>query len=410
MRKYRKSLCIISALCLSTIFLSRCINKSGAFDDPRGRAFAGSATCRQCHQAIYDTFLRGAHFNASAEASKQNIRGNYHPGHNEFIYNKTTKVLVEARDSGIFQVLYINDIEKKAYRLDITFGTKNAQTWLYWQGDKTYELPVSYYTSVHDWGTSPGFSSTQPNFSRFIGTDCFECHSSNMKNQLNASTDGITESLVKESLVYGIDCERCHGPAASHVNYQQENPSLKTSKFITSAGSLTRQQKMDICAVCHSGNEKVKLESRFRFRPGDTLTNFLADRMDDIQSNDFDVHGNQYKLLSQSKCYLSSTIMTCGTCHDPHKNADAGIAFYSQKCMSCHREATHNFCPMATSLGPAIKNNCIDCHMPRQPSKAISFQRSGDPELSAYQLRNHRIAVYLAEQNKKPAGETHRNK
>jgi hypothetical protein len=410
MKKYRKSLCLISALCLSIIFLSRCINKRESFNDPRGRAFAGSVACRQCHQAIYDTILRGAHFNATMEASKQNIRGNLNTGHNEFVYDKNTKVVIEDRDSGIYQVLYINDIEKKAYRLDITFGIRNAQTWLYWQDDKTYELPVSYYTSIHGWATSPGFSSTQPNFNRFIGTDCFECHSSNMTQQLNASTAGITETMVKSSLVYGIDCERCHGPAANHVNYQLDNPSIKTAKYITTASSLTRQQKLDMCAVCHSGNEKVKLESRFRFRPGDTLANFLIDRLDDVRTNDFDVHGNQYKLLSQSQCYLSSTKMTCSTCHDPHRDADAGVAFYSLKCMSCHSEAAHNFCTMAASIGPSIKNNCIDCHMPRQASKAISFQQAGDPELSSYQLRNHRIAVYLAEKEKKPAGPIRTNR
>jgi len=401
MKKHRRSFCIISALCLIVIFFSQCLNNTKPFNDPRGKAFAGSASCRQCHQAIYDSVLLSAHFNATAPASKKNVYGNFNAGQNTFAYNEKTKVAMEERDSGLYQVLYINGQEKEAYRFDITFGLRNAQTWLYWHDDKTYELPVSYYNSVHDWATSPGFSATDPNFKRFIGKDCFECHSSNIKSELNASTEGITEVLVKNSLIYGIDCERCHGPAATHVNYHVAHPEIKTAKYITANSSLNEQQKLDMCAVCHSGNDKMKIESRFKFRPGDTLANFFMYGQDPAGTNDFDVHGNQYKLMSESKCFLASKKMTCSTCHDPHKDADAGVAFYSQKCMDCHSEAGHNFCPMATSMGAAIKSNCIDCHMPRKPSEAITFQLAGKPQISSYLLRTHRIAVYLAGEKKK---------
>ncbi len=405
MKRHRKSLSIISVLCLSIIFLSQCINKTQPFNDQRGESFAGAASCRQCHQAIYDSVLLSAHFNATMAASNENVQGHFNTGQNVFDYNDSTKLVMEDRDSGLYQVLYINGREKQAYRFDITFGLRNAQTWLYWQDDKTYELPVSYYASVNSWATSPGFSAAHPDFKRFIGKDCFECHSSNMRSELNASTAGITEVMVKSSLVYGIDCERCHGPAANHVNYHTEYPLIKTAKYITAIRSLNQQQKLDMCAVCHSGNDKLKLESRFRFRPGDTLANFFMSRPPDAAvKNDFDVHGNQYRLLSESQCFLGSKKMTCSTCHNPHKDANDGLVFYSQKCMSCHSEATHNFCSVADSLGPVIKNNCIDCHMPRKPSEAISFQLAGKTETSSYLLRTHRIAIYLAEEKKKNTG------
>jgi hypothetical protein len=403
MKKNWKSLCIISALGVAIIFLSQCINKVEAFNDQRGQAFAGSASCRQCHRAIYDSALRSAHFNATAPASKKNVHGNFNAGLNSFVYDKDTKVVMEDRDSGLYQVVYIQGKEKAAYRFDITFGLRNAQTWLYWQDDMTYELPVSYYTSINSWATSPGFSATHPDFKRFIGKDCFECHSSNMQSKLNASTAGITEVLVKSSLIYGIDCERCHGPAVNHVNYHIANPQIKTATYITAIRSLNRQQKLDMCAVCHSGNDKLKIESRFKFRPGDTLANFFMSNQGRGATNDFDVHGNQYRLMSESKCFLAGKKMNCSTCHDPHKDATDGLAFYSQKCMGCHNEASHNFCTMAPSLGTSIKNNCIDCHMPRKPSEAISFKLAGSTQASSYLLRTHRIAIYAAEEKKKKA-------
>jgi len=376
MKKNRKSLVIISALFLFIVLLSQCIHKTEVFNDLRGKAFAGSAACRQCHQAIYDSVLLS------------------------FVYDKDTRVVMEERDSGLYQVVYVKGKEKKAYRFDITFGLRNAQTWLYWQDDKTYELPVSYYTSVHGWATSPGFSAKLPDFKRFIGRDCFECHSSNIRSELNASTAGITEVLVKSSLIYGIDCERCHGGGANHVNYHLEYPEIKTAKHIISIKSFNPQQKLDMCAVCHSGNDKLKIESRFKFRPGDTLSNFF---MPSVRTgiNDFDVHGNQYRLMSESKCFLGEKRMNCSSCHNPHTNATKDLAAYSQKCMSCHTDAGNNFCPLADSIGPSIKYNCIDCHMPKRPSEAISFQLPGNKETTSYLLRTHRIAIYSGEAKKK---------
>jgi predicted CXXCH cytochrome family protein len=394
MKKNRSSVYIVIAICLSTFLLIRCANNSRSFDDKRGPAYAGGQACRQCHQAIADSVLLSAHFNATVETSEDNIQGDTRPGYNEFVYTDSTKLAVEKRDSGFYQVLYINGTQIEAHRMDISFGNRNAQTWLYWQDDKTYELPVSYYQSVHSWGTSPGFSATEPNFKRFIGQDCFECHSSNMVNRLNASTAGITEVMVKSSLVHGIDCERCHGPAANHVNFHLGDANAKPGKYITRPRNLTRQQQLDMCAVCHSGNDKVKLESRFRFRPGDTLTHFLEERLDQPDHNKLDVHGNQYALLSASACFLGSQTMTCASCHNPHKDPAGNMVIYSQKCMGCHSTTKNNFCPLADSIGPTIRNNCIDCHMPRQPSNAISFQLTGQKEKSPYMLRNHMIGVY----------------
>ena len=100
---------------------------------------------------------------------------------------------MQERDSGLYQASYINGKETEAHRMDILFGVKHAQTFLYWNGNKTFELPVSYYTGIGRWGTSPGFPATHASFNRFIGANCYECHSSFIGSQLNASVKGIEE-------------------------------------------------------------------------------------------------------------------------------------------------------------------------------------------------------------------------
>jgi hypothetical protein len=233
--------------------------------------------------------------------------------------------------------------------------------------------------------------------------DCFECHSSYISHKKNSaaagnyfSNEAAAEVFEKNSLLAGIGCQRCHGPAAEHVNFHEQNPNIKTASFIVSNKTLNRQQQLDQCAVCHSGNDKRKLQSRFMFRPRDMLANYFLPAVVADSTNHFDVHGNQFNLLKQSKCFLQSNSMTCSTCHNPHGNATLPVAVYSQKCMGCHTEAAGNFCTVTPSAGVALKDNCIDCHMPKEASGSISFQLSGNSASSSYLLRSHRIAVYKA--------------
>lgn len=412
MKKHKKSLFIVLMFLLFILFLSSCTNKTDEYIDVRGKEFAGSVSCAQCHQNIYDSAIQSAHYNATTMATKENIHGNFNREKNTFVYDQDTKLVMEDRNDGLYQVLYKNDNEVKAYRFDISFGTKNAQTWLFWEGDKSYELPISYYTSVNDWATSPGFSPREPFFKRLVEKDCFACHSSNISSKQDKETSEsmsfgsteVGEVMDKESIVFGIDCERCHGPAAKHVNYHLKYPKIRTAKYIVTFNSLNKQQKLDMCAICHLGNNSVRIKSRFKFRPGDKLSDFQMNLYTNNSPDSPDVHGNQVGSISLSKCFIESKKMDCISCHDPHKNASKSLVSYSQICMSCHSEAKNNFCIIKVSSGISLKDNCIDCHMPKKASGAISFRLSRKSENSSYILRTHRIGIYPSETQVKVSG------
>jgi predicted CXXCH cytochrome family protein len=393
MKQTKKSGLLLVIFFASILILSQCVSREVKSNDPRGGAFAGSTSCRQCHQQVCDAYVQSAHFHTTQPASRQNVLGSFKKDSNSFNFGKGIYVQMQDRDSGLYQVAFQDGKQTEAHRMDIAFGLRHAQTFLYWNGDQSFELPVSFYTSVNSWATSPGFSATQVNFNRFIGANCFECHSSYIGSQLNASTAGIQEVLDKNTLVYGIDCERCHGPALNHVNYHLDNPGEKEARFIKSMKQLTREQRLDVCAVCHSGNKKMEDRSTFKFRPGDTLSHFFVIWPGQDTASNFDVHGNQFQLLSQSRCFLVSKTLECSSCHNAHFNAGNDLKAYSSVCMGCHRDVVHDFAKDDLSK-IQLQNNCIDCHMPLQPSNAISFQLSGAKEKSAYLLRNHRIAVY----------------
>ena len=380
------------------VMLSQCSTFSPEKPDPRGPLYAGSTTCTACHKDVYKDFLHTAHFTTSRPASEQNIGGSFAPGHNTFTFNQNVRVVMEKRGSGLYQVAYNNGKVENAQRFDLTFGGVKAESYLYWRGDMLYQLPMSYFRSLHAWTNSPGYDSTFADFSRPITVGCLQCHTSNIKVLGEQTKHGITTSdFDKTSLILGVDCERCHGPAADHVYYQTTHPEDKEAKHIITYASLTRIQRINMCAVCHSGSNGTMLRSTFKFKPNDNLSDYKLEDL--FQAQDpamLDVHGNQSRLLAGSKCFMMSR-MDCATCHNVHQSQSGKIALFSQKCMDCHSIANHNFCKMAPVLGEAIRNNCIDCHMPAKPSNIIKVGTSQLNKVIPYLVRSHHIAIYPAE-------------
>lgn len=371
--------------------------------DARGNMYAGSASCKNCHKEIYSNYLHTAHFETSRLASTGGIHGSFAPDSNTVSFNDSLKVVMEKRGRAFYQVSYQHEktVEKRPF--DIVFGGIKAETYLYWQDKQIKQLPISYYNAIHSWANSPGYAANNADFTRVIGTRCFECHSSYVK-ELPQQTQSLERKVEmdKKSLVLSIDCERCHGPAINHVNFHTEYPQEKKAKYLVTYQSLTRGQKIDQCGVCHSGNASAMVKSTFNFKPGDTLANFKEPEFyhPDNDPAKMDVHGNQVQLLSSSACFIKSK-MDCATCHNTHNNERNLTRLYTQRCMTCHKTTDHTFCKMADKLGEAaIAGRCIDCHMPKKPSSVIAVHNSTNTTLDPYEVRTHRIAIYPEETKK----------
>ncbi|HTD98989.1 MAG TPA: cytochrome c3 family protein [Mucilaginibacter sp.] len=379
------------------LVFSQCLNLKKN-KDKRGNAYAGSAACVSCHKGLYDSYLHTAHFKASRPASESTIDGSFAKGANEFNFGDHMKVVMSKTDSGYYQTSYINGKKDQSQRFDISFGGVKGQSYAYWLGNELFQLPISYVNNSDKWVNSPGYEPNRIAFERVIGTRCMDCHASYAKEvppELPIYDDAI--GFEKKSLIYSVDCERCHGPAAQHVKFQQDNPGIKKAKYITSYQSLTRYEKINMCAICHSGASTHMLKPTFSFKPGDTISHYMVP-VSNVKPdyNHIDVHGDQKDLLISSKCFISSS-MDCSTCHNTHVNEKNNLALYTNRCIACHTSsaADHKANKLTEPLSAGVlKNNCLSCHMPTLPSKAIV---AGD---SAAMVRTHHIAIY-PEQTKK---------
>ncbi|WP_295792346.1 multiheme c-type cytochrome [Mucilaginibacter sp.] len=391
-----KKINVVAAICaiMACFVYMQC--KTAKPTDPRGEAYAGAATCAKCHSAISNSSLHTAHYLATVPANLNTIHGSFAKNANIFDFSPSQKIVMEKRDSGLFQTYYLNGKEAEKHRFDIVLGGVKGESYLYWHGSALNQLPVSYYSKQNQWLMSPGYMPGQVYFNRPIATRCMECHASNISGLPDKSpqlTGG--EQFDKSSLVYGIDCEKCHGPGARHVEFQTNYPEVKTAKYIASFKSLPRERKLDVCGVCHSGNKSPMLRSTFGFVPGDTLANYkLPEMVSAIDTGHLDVHGNQIQLLQSSKCFMGSKL-DCQTCHDTHQNQRGNLLLYSQKCLGCHSTTKHNYCKMANTIdAQLIKTNCVQCHMPALPSRVIIAPTQTKSASADILVHTHHIAIY----------------
>jgi len=394
-RRRRGSLTVIFIVAAVIFMFSKCLNKGNEIiTDAKGRTYAGPETCKNCHKNIYDDYIQTAHYNTSKPATEQSVKGPFNSDSSVYFYTYSDKVVMEKRNNLLYQVEYYKNEEKNIHRFDISIGSgTRGQSFLYWKKNKLFQLPVSYFTSAKQWANSPGFPDHNILYNRVISPRCMECHTTFSKAgfSINQPDDDHGSQII-----YGITCERCHGPAMNHVEYHLKNPAEKKGKFIINPALFTRTRQMDLCALCHSGSRDNK-KPAFSFTAGDTLDNYLGTAPSAPGTENLDVHVNQYGLLKKSKCYLFSSTMTCNTCHNTHKQERGNVILFSQRCMTCHKSEECHFCQANKSMNAATTANCIDCHMPVKPSSVLSVQLQSKETETPATIRSHLIAIYPEE-------------
>jgi len=357
--------------------------------------FAGSAVCAKCHASITNEYKHTAHFLSSQTASASSIKGSFKKGMSSFKYDVDKVVSLEKQNDSFYQVYYHKGTEVIKRRFDIVIGSgTKGQTYLSWLDDHLIELPVSYFTQVHQWANSPGYPLSPIIFNRPATARCLECHST-YAGTINYNPD-IPPVFDSSKMLLTIGCEKCHGPAAKHVTYQLQNPGDTTAKFIINPKKLSRQLTLDVCGLCHSGRLEEK-SVPFQFTPGKNLSDYFTLSDAAKKTGVMDVHGNQLGILSASKCFRGSKTMTCLTCHDPHKNERNNTTVFSQRCISCHNNQHKKIEGVSNNM---LINNCIDCHMPLQESTSVSFLLQGKERPVDAVIRTHFIKVYNDETKK----------
>jgi hypothetical protein len=344
--------------------------------------YVGDAACSACHRDKVESFHHTAHALTSRLPDQNSILGSFTSNANVLkTANPDLLFRMDAKEDGFFQTSVEGAApyaEERTERFGIVVGSGGkGQTYLYWKGDRLFQLPVSYWNQI-GWVNSPGYRDGVANFERPIIPRCLECHGSYFE------AVAPPNHFSKTGFVVGITCEKCHGPGREHVQQESAKPPQSSEHAILNPAHFSRDRQIDLCAWCHAGHGTAQVPA-FSYVPGEALDKFIALPQPDLKAP-IDVHGDQVGLLKKSRCFQASA-MTCLTCHDVH-TSQHDLQAFSQRCLSCHKPETDMF----PKQNHQAASNCISCHMPLQETNLIVFDWKGNKVKP--QVRSHWIKTY----------------
>jgi hypothetical protein len=311
-------------------------------------AYIGSRVCAECHPGEYALYTRSGHARTlrraeaiplAGELAGREVADPERPGVSWKYALRDGRFEVERREAGRSERIGLDYALGSGHHA-ITFVTVTDP-----HEPAALEHRLTYFTREDAMGITPGqraghaIEGTTPR-GRELGPTptlkCFGCHTTRVEG-LVANDPG--------PMVANVSCERCHGPARSHVEAARRGRTDLTMPY--GLDGWTADTQLALCGQCHRHPSRVPPEDLRREDPA--LARF------------------QPIGLTQSRCYQASAgAFSCVNCHDPHGRASSRSELYEAACLTCHEgggAAAHQVaCPVSPRTG------CVDCHMPKLDS------------------------------------------
>jgi tetratricopeptide (TPR) repeat protein len=338
---------------------------------PASHGYAGSESCKQCHERFYQLWSTSRHGLAMQPYSAEFTMKNLTPQAGAVKIGKTSY------KADIAQGLIVEKGPKgqKKYKIEHALGGKNVYYFLTpFPRGRLQTLPLAYDVNKKDWFDTaasgvrhfPGTGGDQlvswKDSGYTFNTGCYNCHVSQLISNYNLKTDTYTTTWVEP----GINCETCHGPSAEHNRVCLEAPKGTVPKNlkIISVKKFTPEQHNASCAGCHAKMSPITAT----VTPGDRF----FDHYDIATLEDPDFYpdgrdlGENYTYTSwlMSPCSKAGKI-NCVTCH----TSSGRYRFKAEDkandaCMPCHEKQVRNAPAHAHHKPDSPVNKCISCHMP----------------------------------------------
>ena len=348
--------------------------------------FTGGQACIECHQKEYRLWKGSDHDKAMSMASDSTVLGDFNNA--SFTFNGITSKFYKR--GGKFYV-FTEGTGGKMMELEVThtFGVRPLQQYLVpFEKGKYQCLPIAWNTPEKKWfqmaamvykpeDLKPDNWLYWTNQAQNWNSMCAECHSTNLHKNYDIATD--TYRTTWQDI--NVNCEACHGPGSSHIEWARlpelARPQDNNTGLLVKTSKIPSRQYVESCAPCHARRSS---NGPYDFNH----TGFLNYAIPQLPVRPwYSIDGQfldedyEYGSFTQSKMYMKD--VRCGDCHDPHslKRKFEENAL----CTQCHRadeydtynhhlhksrgETGTSFVnKRGQKLGPGDGNTCRDCHMP----------------------------------------------
>jgi tetratricopeptide (TPR) repeat protein len=371
------SLAVFVAVCSGFLLFTRELNNGVRVDteqpDAKVDRYAGSVSCRECHERFYELWAPSHHGLAMQPYTAEFAKANLTPQAEEIRVGKYGYRAWVGPKEGFVQEQGPDG--ETRYPIEHVMGGKNVYYFLApTVRGRLQTLPVAYDVRAKEWFDTagsgvrhfPGSAADEPvhwtDSLYTFNTACYNCHVSQLRTNYDLKTDTYSTEWAEP----GINCETCHGPGDEHNRVCRETPEGQVPEDlkIIRTKPFTPEQTNSMCASCHAKMSPVSPA----FQPGDRY----FDHFDLITLEDPDFYpdgrdlGENYTYTSwlMSPCVKSGKLdcMHCHTSSGRYRFNDAATA--NNACLPCHderveRATEHTHHPVGSDGG-----RCISCHMP----------------------------------------------
>ena len=333
--------------------------------------YAGSGSCRACHENFYQRWSTSFHGLAmqpyTAELAKTKLTpqaADIVAGMFSFRADVNHGVVIEHSPNG-----------EKSYPITQVMGGKNVYYFLT-PLDRGWlqTLPVAYDVRRKEW-----FDTTASAMRHFgdrrdealywkdrpltFNTSCFNCHVSQLSKNYDLKTDSYHSTWTEP----GINCETCHGPSAEHIklfhSLGKGQPAPGDIKLI-SFNELSIEQRNSACAPCHAKMSAVTVNFKPRERYFDHF-DLVTYENPDFYADGRDLGENYtYTGWRRSPCVKSGKLdcIQCHTSSGRYRFQEPATA--NDACLPCHSDLVKNAPAHTHHKADTPGNQCISCHMP----------------------------------------------
>jgi len=340
---------------------------------PSRNAYAGSASCKECHEKNYERWSHDWHARALAPADPKNVAGDFGGRH---FHGESSEAWMSRKGDAFVMRTRNRQGQLADYPVSWVIGGKRMQDSLTVMPDGRWQvLPVYFhvtgggawvdYNEAKQGHVTPDHPFFWTNFRRTANKECLECHATG----IDVRYDRAAHTWSTELTDPGVACEACHGPGARHAE-------TKDKRDIVRADHIDNPLALSICARCHGPRDPLfpLLDAKDQFRPGERYD----DRYQGLVITDGTERSGEYfsdgrpssstfetQALLQSRCYRIGGA-TCLTCHtaphaEEHGDMELKPGARDASCRTCHAAIS----AQATAHTHHKNATCLDCHMPK---------------------------------------------
>ncbi len=369
---------------LQTYFLLCCVmvialgcNTTGNSENTFSKesTYVGSASCKSCHEAAYESWEQSDHFLAMQPANDSTVLGDFNntsytaDGVTNSFFRKEGKFYINTQgDDGLnhdYEVLYVFGYFPLQQYLIAFPGGRMQSTRVSWDSrDKKWFHQYAGRVVHHaDWLHWTGNSQNW-------NTMCASCHSTDLQKKYDEQADAYNTTWKE----INVSCESCHGPGSSHIDYINSKQYQKGNRIVNAGLFYGRdtvpQLQLNTCAACHARKSDVAPDLLRSDEVMDdlipqVLSNELYYADGQIMEEDY-----EYGSFTQSKMFHNN--VRCSSCHNPHSGKLRLTG--NNLCLSCHKPTyntpAHHFHKPDTEAA-----QCVNCHMVAHTYMGVDHRR-----------------------------------